>query len=756
MTGQVRIPSKSARALRALRSLRFRMIAWFFVPAALILSLVAIVNFLAYRAVTRELILQRDREQVRLQAARISSELQQEFIDPFARLGRRLGALQADAWQSELPLFADQFSSFDAGVLAIDISDSAVVASLPADSSLIGPLPIESALHDQLFFVNTIRPVITDLLLAQGESKRNLAFAAPILNSRGARSGYLVGLLSVGTGEENALSKMVFRLSEDNGQVMLVDGNRRVLYATDGSWIGKLAPDEAWVELAAAGVTGVTLADLEDGSRRVVSYTGVPGTRWGLVLERDWAAATATSTAYSRFLLGLLALGIVLPTAALAVGLRQVSTPVRKLTGAARRIASGHFDERVRVESGDEIENLAESFNVMASELEVSYQALERRVADRTRELAGINAVARAVSQTLEMEQVIETALDAAGMALGSDGGAAYRLSEDGELLEMVSCQGLPAGLQRAVAQLPVGTGASGLAVAEGEVAVYSRQDYPEGALRRAIQQDGIELVVGVPLISQDRVLGAMSLVLRQARPVTADERHMLAAIGVQIGTAMENARLYQQAEEVAAQAERQRLARDLHDAVSQTLFSAKLIADALPKLWERDPARALEKLPDLARLTRGAQAEMRNLLRELRPEVLAEEDPATLMRQLAEAAAARSSADIEVALEIQTSLPAEVHEVVYRVAQEGLNNVVKHAAAEHVWLSLDVQPDYARLVIKDDGQGFDLSSSAAGHLGLRIMRERAQAIGAELIVVSEPGHGTVVMLCWEGANGNG
>ena len=209
------------------------------------------------------------------------------------------------------------------------------------------------------------------------------------------------------------------------------------------------------------------------------------------------------------------------------------------------------------------------------------------------------------------------------------------------------------------------------------------------------------------------------------------------------------NERLREKAALDAVAAERTRLARDLHDAVTQTLFSTTLIAEVIPDLWDMNPAEGRRRLEELRQLTRGALAEMRTLLVELRPNALTEVPLATLLRQLTEAMVGRSRIAVQLSAEGERRLPPDVQVGLYRIAQEALNNVVKHARATQAVVTLRLG-DTVRLTVADDGAGFDPNAVAADHLGLRIMRERAEAIGARLSVYSEPGEGTQVSVVWE------
>jgi signal transduction histidine kinase len=203
------------------------------------------------------------------------------------------------------------------------------------------------------------------------------------------------------------------------------------------------------------------------------------------------------------------------------------------------------------------------------------------------------------------------------------------------------------------------------------------------------------------------------------------------------------------QVRELATVQERNRLAQDLHDSVTQTLFSASLIADALPRLWTRQPEAVQQRLDDLRQLTRGALAEMRMLLLELRPSALTQVPFGDLLKQLATAARGRAQLAVEVSIEGDRALPPQVQVALYRIAQEALNNAMKYADAEHAWIRARLDPREVDVCVRDDGQGFDPAAVPAGHLGLGIMRERAQAIGAALRIESAQGNGTTITVTW-------
>lgn len=212
----------------------------------------------------------------------------------------------------------------------------------------------------------------------------------------------------------------------------------------------------------------------------------------------------------------------------------------------------------------------------------------------------------------------------------------------------------------------------------------------------------------------------------------------------------LEEMKQAQQAMEQAAAEERNRLARDLHDAVSQTLFSAGIIAEVLPRLWEKDPEEGRKRLEEVRQLTRGALAEMRSLLFELRPSALAEAELSQLLQQLAESASGRGQFPVKTEIKGYCGEPpADVKTVIYRIAQEALNNIIKHSGATKAELQLDCSPDRVSLVISDNGCGFNTEKTASDRFGLSIMRERAADIGAGLNIASKTNKGTKITISW-------
>jgi signal transduction histidine kinase len=297
---------------------------------------------------------------------------------------------------------------------------------------------------------------------------------------------------------------------------------------------------------------------------------------------------------------------------------------------------------------------------------------------------------------------------------------------------------------------LKVGEGFSGRVAQSGQPMVVRDITTDPRLTSMTAREEGFRSLASVPLSSKGKVLGTLFAGTRGYREFTDQDVQLLTSIGHQIGVAVENAQLYEQAQQVAVVEERQRLARDLHDAVTQTLFSTSLIAEVVPRLWEKDPDEGRRRLEQVRQGARSALAEMRTLLLELRPAGLAQADLGDLLRQLGEAIAARAHLSVSVEVEGECALSPDVHIALYRIAQEALNNVAKHARASQVTVGLRCQPGQALLTINDDGRGFEMGSVAPGHFGLTIMHERAEAVGATLRVESQPGGGTQITAVWE------
>jgi signal transduction histidine kinase len=333
------------------------------------------------------------------------------------------------------------------------------------------------------------------------------------------------------------------------------------------------------------------------------------------------------------------------------------------------------------------------------------------------------------------LSDLLGRVIDQASQLLGSDGCCVYRFDPQLDALRIAAATGMPA---RAGDTLPTA----------------ERDDLIVRALteRTPVAESGEETagaLLAVPLLVRSEAFGVLALSYREPRPFTDVDVRLAASFGGQVALAIENARLRDEVEQNAAASERSRLARDLHDSVTQSLFAASLKAEAVRRRWRPASAEARRNVEDVEHLTRGALAEMRTLLMEMRPHTLAESSLGTLLEQLAAATEGRSRVAAQVQVVGVRSLPPDVTVALYRIAQEALHNVDHHSGAAAAWVMLDLSGPVARLTVRDDGKGFDASRVTPEHLGLAIMRERAEAAGVEVEVDSELGRGTTVTAVW-------
>jgi len=220
-------------------------------------------------------------------------------------------------------------------------------------------------------------------------------------------------------------------------------------------------------------------------------------------------------------------------------------------------------------------------------------------------------------------------------------------------------------------------------------------------------------------------------------------------AVATHVARAIEYVSNVETIKEKAVREERDRLAREMHDSVTQTIYSASLITEVLPNIWDRNPEEGKRNLIKVRHLVQGALAEIRTILFELRPSALEMANLETLLRQLGVAISGRERIHVQMSTEGDVALPLNVKTTIYRIAQEAFNNIAKHSDATQVQTILKLRSEGLTLNIADNGKGFLLSQASSKGMGLRIMQERAALIGARIDIDSEPMEGTNVNITW-------
>lgn len=381
----------------------------------------------------------------------------------------------------------------------------------------------------------------------------------------------------------------------------------------------------------------------------------------------------------------------------------------------------------------------------------------------RLAQLAALQETSEAILSTLDLNTLLQMIIQRATNQLNAESGILNLVNWEEHYDEVFACYGNTSG--SIGIKCPLNESFSGWVTLHNQPDISNHISSDPRVYSTAVKKLFIKSITNAacaPLVIKDQVIGTLVVIDKHGGSMDfeQDDLDFLVGFANQAAIAIDNARLYQKAQHLAVMEERSRLARELHDAVTQTLFSASLIAESVPAAWENDQSQGRELLQELRSLSRGALAEMRTLLLELRPASLLETQLEELLRQLGEAASGREGFPVNIAVEGKAILPTDVHVALYRIAQEAVNNVVKHARASHVDILLRYtstkqanEPKQAnpgvQLSIIDNGRGFDITQAPPHRLGLEIMKERAQAIGAKLSITSRPGKGTNVSVVW-------
>jgi PAS domain S-box-containing protein len=382
-----------------------------------------------------------------------------------------------------------------------------------------------------------------------------------------------------------------------------------------------------------------------------------------------------------------------------------------------------------------------------------AYHLLEQRVNERTRELTAVLDVSRDVASTLELKPLLNVILQRLKSVLDyTDAGI---VTLDQGFFRFLEHEGQIARKNILEFRVPVDQDSGYLRILQSQQPVsigdiWSSDPWLQN-LRGAAGSKMMDLYenihswLGVPLITRDRVIGILRLDHTSANYFTEDRIRLVMAFADQAAVAIENARYYEQSQSLAASYERQKLARELHDSVSQALYGIALGSRTARQLMDNDPIKAAEALEYCISLADAGLVEMRALIFELRPESLELEGLVAALLKQAAALRARYSIQIEECYCEEPQVPLFIKEIIFRVAQEALHNVIKHAYATHIDLQLFQTNDLLILEVKDNGSGFEISNAYPGHLGMKSMQERVDQAKGSFEIQSSPGQGTTI-----------
>ncbi len=361
--------------------------------------------------------------------------------------------------------------------------------------------------------------------------------------------------------------------------------------------------------------------------------------------------------------------------------------------------------------------------------------------ARRLRDFTALNAIAHALNRATDLEESLRESLARVIEVMGLSTGWIFLLTDEGKF-RLVADHGLPPALGKdgKAALSPQWCSCQDLyrdGVLKGDV-----ENVECSRLASALGENyGLRNHASVPLRSADRFVGIMNVATTDWDLFKPEDLQLLSAVGNQMGISIERARLSDHARRLAVLEERGRIARELHDSVTQTLFSLGLTSEAALKLISKDPARAAVHVESVNDLAKEALSELREMIEEMRPSVLEDEGLGAAIQRISERL--ELPARVSVNGERRPSPEGEV--AFYWIAREALQNISKHASSSQVDVSLELHDSETVLVVVDDGVGFDPSESGDRGFGLASMRARAEACGGSLSIRSGPGQGSRV-----------
>ncbi|MEZ4732888.1 MAG: GAF domain-containing sensor histidine kinase [Caldilineaceae bacterium] len=422
--------------------------------------------------------------------------------------------------------------------------------------------------------------------------------------------------------------------------------------------------------------------------------------------------------------------------------------------------------ELERKQAAERRRHSPENLSQLNQQLAAYSRELAQQMAERTQEVERRRQVAEGLRDLLTilnsnrpLQEILDYIVNAATQLLGTSSGAIYGLQPNDKTLVAQATCGLPPAYatnltfaadksflgQAIVKQQPV--------VASNIAAALAEQQDSLDEQRQALLTQYYHTLLTVPLLRQgqaqtvDKVYGAIALYYPEPRPFTDEEIGLVVAFAAQAALAIENAQLRHHVEQTAIMTERSRLARELHDSVTQSLYSMTLLSEGWRRMAVRgELVQVDERLAELGELSRQALKEMRLLVHELLPPALEKEGLLGALYQRLAAVEKRAGIDARLIVDEVIELPACLEAALYRIAQEALNNALKHAAATAVTVTLRRVDEQIILEISDNGKGFAVASATGqGGLGLSTMRERAEQLGGVLTIHSPPGHGATI-----------
>jgi len=586
----------------------------------------------------------------------------------------------------------------------------------------------------------------------------------PVVDQQGQVLGVIAGCTSVGT-LQNLLRERT-GLGQ-TGKAYLVDLNYTLLAEShlnpgnsESSGEEPLLIHTAGIEAAMDKKTnGFGVYNDHRGASVIGVYRWLPDLQGVLSVEQDLSEAFRAILTTLGVNLSIALVTVFVAAVASLFITRSIADPVVDLAETAARIAEGDLKRVAKVERDDEIGVLARAFNSMTAQLRDLIDSLERRVEERTRALREANQalhrralqletnaqLGREITSILDIDDLLPQVAEIIRDAFGYYHVHIFLLDQEAGELVLRASTSQVIGSQHQRLEIGKTSINSKVTQTGHPLIVNDVTQNPHFLPDEQLPDTRAELVI--PLRLGDHVIGTLDVHSTQVNAFTEEDLLVIQSLGDQIAIAIENARLYDRSRELAVLEERTRLARELHDSVTQSLYSLVLLAEGWRRMVnEGDSAQMEDYLSRIGEIAQQSLKEMRLLIHELHPPVLEREGLVGALRQRMDAVEERVGIEARVLMEELIELPATVEQGLYRVAQEALNNALKHADSTTVTVRIRPEDEQIVLEVTDDGKGFDRKSvQHTGGMGLESMRERARQMGGVLTILSTPGKGTTV-----------
>jgi len=597
----------------------------------------------------------------------------------------------------------------------------------------------------------------------------SVVVAVPVVGQQGRPLGVIAARAHAGPLEDILTERTGLG---DTGKAYLVDGDHAVLAGHSLPSEASLPPNvsdrstASPFQIDAPGIREALDGQMStSGLYRDYRGTLVLGTyrwlpRWGVVLSTEQDLSEGLHAVQGIVIINL-AIGVAAVALAVIAALfvtRTIANPLAGLAATATDIAAGNLDGRASTDRRDEIGTLARAFNSMTAQLQDSITNLEERVKERTRALRRANEtleqralqletsaqVSRELTSILDIDDLLTQVVELIRDAFHYYHVHIFLLDREGEQL-VLRASTSPTIPEHQCIDVD-DSSINGKAIRRGEAILVN--DVKRDACYLADQYlPDTESELVAPLRLGNRAIGTLDVQSAELNAFAAPDLLVIQSLGDQIAVAIENARLYDRSQELAIFEERNRLARELHDSVTQSMYSVVLLTEG----WRRSirngaEADVDEYLARIGEINQQGLKEMRLLIHELRPPVLEEDGLLGALHQRLDAVEKRAGISARLLADEIVELPHAVEEGLYRIAQEALNNALKHAGAADVVVRIGTTNGKVVLEVEDDGRGFDLSAVEFNRgMGLANMHDRAAELGGSVDIRSEPGRGTRV-----------